>query len=453
MAAAAYKEALKLEPGRVRSLNNLAALLMQQGDLLKAATLLAEADQQPTVDPEENALLLNTRCQLQLRLHHPHEAAILARQRAQLAPDATSWANLALALSDNNQAAAAERCQRLALGLKSNEDPRRLLWCSTGSPAACKQRHQLMQNLAVQQLRRDPWKLAHWQLLEARLGLLPGAWLSDTQNHSPFQQLWRGETVDTLLVWDEQGYGDAMQCLRWLPLLIPRCQQLTLMMRPSLISLVKHWLSENVADPNVDIQPLDQKNTLPWQHQIPHCPLMSLPVALGLDGEVALCANYSLKKEENSVLPKQGRIGIVWAAGHKPEADARTRSEQRSLPPEKLVSVLNEQLGNRWKEGEIKIVNLQQDRDVPNHPLLQKHIGKAETTNSWQETEQKISQLDGLICVDTAIAHLAGQTRLPTVVVLNTPCDWRWGTSGDRTPWYSNIVLLRHKWHPIIGNS
>ena len=84
------------------------------------------------------------------------------------------------------------------------------------------------------------------------------------------------------------------------------------------------------------------------------------------------------------------------------------------------------------ERGEIKIVNLQQDRDVPNHPLLQKHIG-AETTNSWQETKQKISQLDGLICVDTAIAHLAGQTRLPTVVVLNTPCDWRWGTSGDRT--------------------
>ena len=116
---------------------------------------------------------------------------------------------------------------------------------------------------------------------------------------------------------------------------------------------------------------------------------MSLPVALGLDGEVALCANYRSQKEENSVLPKQGRIGIVWAAGHKPEADARTRSEQRSLPPEKLVSVLNEQLGNRWKEGEIKIVNLQQDQMYLNHPLLQKHIGKAETTNSWQETEQK----------------------------------------------------------------
>ena len=280
-ASIAYQEALRLEPGRVRSLNNLAALVMQQGDLQQAASLLAEADQQNSKDREEQALLLNTRCQLQLRLHHPHEAAILARQRAQLAPDATSWANLALALSDNNQAAAAERCQRLALGLKSNEDPRRLLWCSTDSPAACKQTHQLMQNLAVQQLRRDPWKLAHWQLLEARLGLIPGAWPSDTQNHSPLQQLWRGETVDRLLVWDEQGYGDAMQCLRWLPLVFHRCQRITVLIRPSLISLVKHWLTQNVTDSNVDLQPLNNKSPLPWQHQMPHCPLMSLPVALG----------------------------------------------------------------------------------------------------------------------------------------------------------------------------
>ena len=59
-AAAAYKEALRFEPGRVRSLNNLAALLMQQGNLQKAAFLLAQADQQQTKDLEEQALLLNT---------------------------------------------------------------------------------------------------------------------------------------------------------------------------------------------------------------------------------------------------------------------------------------------------------------------------------------------------------------------------------------------------------
>ena len=228
-ASIAYQEALRLEPGRVRSLNNLAALVMQQGDLQQAASLLAEAEQQQTQDPEEQALLLNTCCQLQLRLHRPDIAAELGRQRAQLTPDAISWTNLALALSDDNQPAAAERCQRLALGLKRNEDPRRRLWTSAGSPAASTQRHRLLQNLAVQQLRRDPWKLEHWQLLEARLGVLPGAWLASTDSHgpAPLQHLWRGETVDSLLVWDEQGFGDAMQCLRWLPLLLTRCQQIT----------------------------------------------------------------------------------------------------------------------------------------------------------------------------------------------------------------------------------
>ena len=453
-AAAAYEEALRLEPGRVRSLNNLAALVMQEGNLQKAASLLATADQHPTEDPEEQALLLNTRCQLQLRLHNPHEAAALARQRARLAPDATSWANLALALSNNNQPGAAERCQRLALGLQSNEDPRRLLWCSAGSPAACTQQHRLLQNLAVQQLRRDPWKLAHWQLLEARLGTSPGAWCSGSGTQAPaaLQQLWRGETVQNLLVWDEQGYGDAMQCLRWLPMLKAHCRRLTLLMRPSLISLVKDWLNQQDANQSVEVIRLEE-GTKPWSRQIPHCPLMSLPVALGLDGVEALSRQQCPSNKEPERLPTNGRIGVVWAAGYKPDADARSQSEQRSLPQDILVSVLNQQFGDRWKTGAIELVNLQQDRPVPNHSLLQQHLPEATPTNSWKDTHQKIAQLDGMVCVDTAVAHLAGLIGLPTVLVLNTPCDWRWGMAGSRSLWYSNLLVIRERWQPVSGNA
>ena len=139
-AETAYQEALRLEPGRVRSLNNFAALKMQQGDLQQAASLLAQADEQKTQDPAEQALLLNTKCQLQLRLHRPDLAIVLARRRAQITPDTISWTNLALALSDNNKDAAAERCQRLALGLHINEDPRQLLWCGGVNQEASRQR-------------------------------------------------------------------------------------------------------------------------------------------------------------------------------------------------------------------------------------------------------------------------------------------------------------------------
>ena len=142
----------------------------------------------------------------------------------------------------------------------------------------------------MQQLRRDPWKLEHWQLLEARLGVLPGAWCASTGSYGPAaaQHLWRGETVDSLLVWDEQGFGDAMQCLRWLPLLLPRCQRVTLLLRPTLIGLVKNWLREQIGEHKMDIQPLEDDGAQPWKRHRPHIPLMSLPVALGLDGIAAL---------------------------------------------------------------------------------------------------------------------------------------------------------------------
>ena len=154
---------------------------------------------------------------------------------------------------------------------------------------------------------------------------------------------------------------------------------------------------------------------------------------LGLDGTEALSAQQNSTSYQPSALPRKGKIGVVWAAGHKPDADACTRSEQRSLPPDVLVSVLNQQLGSLWKGGPIQLINMQHDREVPKNDLLRKYIQEVELTNSWLETRQKLESLQGLICVDTAIAHLAGQTSVPTIVVLNTPCDWRWGDNGNRT--------------------
>ena len=118
----------------------------------------------------------------------------------------------------------------------------------------------------------------------------------------------------------------------------------------------------------MDIQPLEDDGAQPWKRHRPHIPLMSLPVALGLDGKSALSTQQHTSDNRPSSLPTEGRIGLVWAAGHKPDADARSRSEQRSLPPETLVRVLNQQLGNRWQAGAIQLVNLQQDRPVPQHP-------------------------------------------------------------------------------------
>ena len=98
-------------------------------------------------------------------------------------------------------------------------------------------------------------------------------------------------------------------------------------------------------------------------------------------------------------------------------------------------------------------MNLQQDRSVPNHPLLQQYLPAATPSNSWGETHKTISQLDGLLCVDTAIALLGGLVGVPTLLVLNTPCDWRWGIAGTSSLWYPNQIIMRRRWKPIIENA
>ena len=59
--------------------------------------------------------------------------------------------------------------------------------------------------------------------------------------------------------------------------------------------------------------------------------------------------------------------------------------------------------------------------------------------------------LDGVISVDTAVAHLAGSLGIPTLLLLPEPCDWRWGLEGERTPWYSSVRLLRGRdWTAVL---
>lgn len=440
-AKAAYRTALLHQPGRIRSLNNLAVLAMQEGNLEEAEARLQQALSQKPRDPELLALVLNSGSQWLLRKHQPAQARRWSQQRTQLRCDATSFTTLSMAYRDAGQLAAAERSQRRALGLQPHEDPIELLSAMERN-GANGQRWLQLQNLAVLQLERDPWRWAHWRLLEARLGRLP----AERRN------LWRGEATDALLVWDEQGFGDALQCLRWLPLVLERCKQVTLRLRPALLPLAKTWLEKQrlPTDGQLQWQLQSQGDPLPGEDGGLHCPLMSLPVALRLDGIDALARPAAIEPALTPAhaLPRPGQIGLVWAAGATPDADAQCRSEQRSLPAEVLVPVLNQLLGNSWQGGNCELINLQQDRPVPDHPLLRRHLPAAIPCGDWLDTARLVEQLDGVITVDTAMAHLCGLLARPTTLILNHPCDWRWEQSGSQSPWYPSLHLRRERWQP-----
>ena len=72
------------------------------------------------------------------------------------------------------------------------------------------------------------------------------------------------------------------------------------------------------------------------------------------------------------------------------------------------------------------------------------------TSGDWLDTLQLVETMDLVLTVDTAMAHLCGALGVPCVVLLNAPCDWRWGQLGERTFLYDSIRLARcpapHAW-------
>jgi Flp pilus assembly protein TadD len=404
----AYQQALALDPHYRRSLNNLAVLLMQRFEPEQAESLLQRGlSEGPGQDPQETALLLNTLCQLRLQQQRAAEALAVARRLVQLAPEPLHFTNLAVALQISGQPQAALRAQRQALELAgADPDPTQL------------------RNLATMELALDPFSQRGWRLLEARLAAQPQAQ----------QGLWNGDRVPELLVWDEQGFGDAIQCLRWLPAVAHRAERLTLWFRPELLPLVQ----QRLLLPSHALVQAWPPGAEPWQQSIPHLPLMSQPLALNLTGP-PLAAGVPLRRQRPPRRPGPRRLGLVWAAGRKPEVEADRQARRRSLPLAQLMAVLQGPV----QQGNLRLQSLQVGADSQEAEAWRPWLELSPALADWEDTARALEKLDGLISVDTAVAHLAGSLGVPTLLLLPEPCDWRWGLQGERTPWYPSVRLLR----------
>jgi hypothetical protein len=73
---------------------------------------------------------------------------------------------------------------------------------------------------------------------------------------------------------------------------------------------------------------------------------------------------------------------------------------------------------------------------------------------SFAEQASQLAGLDLVITVDTAVAHLAGALALPTWLLIQKPCDWRWLEAGGATAWYPSMRIFRQdeprQWQPVV---
>jgi tetratricopeptide (TPR) repeat protein len=229
----------------------------------------------------------------------------------------------------------------------------------------------------------------------------------------------------------EQGFGDSMQFVRYVPLLANRGAKPILAATPELFRLFKTVpCLEQIVCPPEEIPSFDVQ-----------CPLMSLAHLMGttkanVPANVPyLFADTALTERWRTRLPRDGRIkvGLCWSGNPKHKEDAA-----RSLPLAALAPLA--EIENAW------FCSLQKgpaSREIASLPgKLQLADWTTELTD-FAETAALISVLDLTIACDTAVAHLAGAMGKPVWLLLPIVPDWRWMLDRDDSPWYPTMRIFR----------
>ncbi|MCT0224357.1 hypothetical protein [Synechococcus sp. CS-1328] len=254
--------------------------------------------------------------------------------------------------------------------------------------------------------------------------------------------------AEAVTVWSEQGFGDVLQYLRWLPQLAVSGKRITLEMEAPLVSLVREgmgWCLPAGTRILPKCLPADAEAAAPAECQ---GSLMSLPLLLGGDPAPLIHQAHPYLKssrwQQARRLRNGRRVGVVWAAGHQREDAYLVREYiKRSLPARPLRQLLHGLLVR-----DLEIVNLQIGPDRDQLPGWGGSFSEELPAEAdFAATAELCSQLDLVISVDTATAHLCGALGLPAWMLLPWAADSRWLRGRRNSDWYPTLKLLRQPSH------
>lgn len=273
-----------------------------------------------------------------------------------------------------------------------------------------------------------------WQKLEWR-------WQSAKQkNHRRrfLQPQWRGEEIagQVVLLHMEQGLGDSLQFCRYATLVAARGGRVALETPRSLLRLLS-----GLAGVSSFVVAGDELPDFDY-----HCPLMSLPLALGTRIETIPAAMPYLAAEPARVAMWRDRIGpsgfcvgIVWQGSPGYEDD-----HKRSIPLARFAP-LAQVPGVRLISLQ-KINGLDQLERLPAGMQVETlGAGFDKGPDAFLDAAGVMMSLDLIVSVDTATAHLAGALGRPVWLPLATVPHWVWMLEREDTPWYPNTRLFRQR--------
>ena len=358
-------------------------------------------------------------------IYRIQDALRVGQEAVRLDPqNADHLVNLSLVFTDVDEREHALACLLRALGLKPDHAEGHLA---------------LGQNLLAMGDFEPGWKEYEWRnLTEAGKSTLPKMTSAN----------WNGMRIPKgrLLMVGDQGYGDTIQFARYIPLIADRCQELIVgcsaEMAPLLAKIpgVKQYFHRWTDVPG----------------HAAHCRLSSVPhlVHTTLD---TIPANVpylhadparitAWREKLDAKLPRGvRRIGLAWSGRPTHPNDRR-----RSIPLARLAPLA--------APGHASFVSLQKPMPPADLPAVAQLPGLVDLSAElvdFGETAALIANLDLVITVDTAMAHLAGAMARPVWIMLPKASDWRWLLDRSDSPWYPTARLFRQitpgAWDPVIA--
>ncbi|QVN21299.1 tetratricopeptide repeat protein [Burkholderia pyrrocinia] len=423
----AYRHAASIEPALPMLRNNMGAAHLELKQYDDAKALLEQALQ----DDPDNALAWNNLATTLLKQGELPDSLVAAERACALAPNyPTALQTYSYVLREHQQWDGAQMMVERAIRL----DPRNmsLVWA-----------------VAMLQLLRGDYANG-WINHEARWNGSPE--LRGNPHNLPAPQ-WTGEPLDgkTVLVWGEQGHGDALQFARFVPAIAERVKReggkLIYCCFANLLPLLKRSLGDAVecVIPH-DLRPLP---TFDY-----HLPLCGVPLMLGIRVEhLPGRTGYLWADPEKTVDMWSSRrtgdaklkVGLVWSGSR-----SHQRNPMRSVDPVELAKVLR-------SIQDVEFYNLQVEADQDVAAAREAGLPLIDCTSefeSFDDTAAFIQGLDLVVTVCTSVAHLAGGLGVPTWVLLDVNPHWVWMTERSDSPWYPNVKLYRQRtygdWSPVL---
>jgi tetratricopeptide (TPR) repeat protein len=276
------------------------------------------------------------------------------------------------------------------------------------------------------------------------------AQVAGTQAPGPADSKWAGQPIPgkRLLAYDDQGFGDAIQFVRFLP----KCREqsrarISLRCAPRLVRLFSTVAGVDEIIPNsAPLPPFDF-----------HAALADLPRLFGVTLEAGLGSVPYLSAPANSrspavervrSFPAAGvRVGVVWQGNR-----LQTLDVVRSCPLEKFRLL--------FQTERVSFFSLQLDdaerQQIARLGLRERVVDLGGLLGDFADTAAVLAELDLLIAVDTAVAHLAGAMGRPCWTLLCHTPDWRWHLDRSDSPWYPSMRLFRHPrwgdWDAVVAD-